>query len=188
MEIHNPFLAELAQARNHPDEWSFEFRWGYTHKYAWSCPTPSALKKIKAFSPEGIVEVGAGTGYWAYVLRQMGVEIVCFDLHPVEKGNNRHHRDVTSWTHIRKGYSTAARDYPDRVLFLSWPPWKVPMASRALASYKGEKLIYVGQPSGGLTGDERFHETLARSWRLVDRLRLRNFKGIQDSLYLYERS
>lgn len=34
-------------------------------EYAWAIPSPEALLAIKAASPKGVVEIGAGTGYWA---------------------------------------------------------------------------------------------------------------------------
>ncbi len=38
-----------------------------------------------------------------------------------------------------------------------------------------------------MTGTDKFHRMLARDWELVDKLRLINFKGIQDGLHLYRR-
>jgi uncharacterized FlaG/YvyC family protein len=40
-------------------------------KYAWAIPDDRALKIIKHFSP--IVEIGSGKGYWAAMLRKLGI-------------------------------------------------------------------------------------------------------------------
>jgi hypothetical protein len=47
-------------------------------KYAWAIPDARALRIIKHFAP--VVEMGAGTGYWCYLLRQNGIDIVAYDL------------------------------------------------------------------------------------------------------------
>ena len=52
--------------------------------YSWGVPTEEALKAIIDVSPAGVVEVGAGTGYWAMLLHTRGVDIVAYDRTPVE--------------------------------------------------------------------------------------------------------
>ncbi|WP_433663054.1 hypothetical protein ACQPW1_13510 [Nocardia sp. CA-128927] len=56
------------------------------------------------------------------------------------------------------------------VLFLCWPPgWGDPMASRALHAFEqagGGRLIFIGEPKGGKTGDDAFFDQLATSWSL----------------------
>ena len=61
------------------------------------------------------------------------------------------------------------------------------MADRALACYKGLRLVYIGQDAKGSTGSELFHRMLADEWMLVRKKRLFNFRGIKDGLYLYLR-
>jgi hypothetical protein len=75
------------------------------------------------------------------------------------------------------------------VLMLCWPQWKThqPMSHRALANFTGDKLIYIGQKAGGVTGTAKFHAMLERDWQLVTRHRLLNWKGIEDSVYFYRR-
>ncbi|EKX39850.1 hypothetical protein GUITHDRAFT_143229 [Guillardia theta CCMP2712] len=51
--------------------------------YAWSVPCEEALRSIAQASPNGILELGAGTGYWASLLRSRGVPVVCYDRVPV---------------------------------------------------------------------------------------------------------
>ncbi|GJP35479.1 hypothetical protein CLOM_g19996 [Closterium sp. NIES-68] len=53
--------------------------------YAWAVPTEAALAAIKsAAGEEGIVEVGAGTGYWAALLRRRGVDVAAYDWTPLD--------------------------------------------------------------------------------------------------------
>ncbi|EGZ05756.1 hypothetical protein PHYSODRAFT_532741 [Phytophthora sojae] len=48
-------------------------------KYSWAIPDERALQIIKHYGP--IVEMGAGSGYWARLLRLRGVDVVAYDLH-----------------------------------------------------------------------------------------------------------
>ena len=52
--------------------------------YSWGIPADEALTVIENVSPAGIVEVGAGTGYWAMLLKKRGVDIVAYDRTPVQ--------------------------------------------------------------------------------------------------------
>jgi hypothetical protein len=185
----NPSLQMFQEARHHPDQDNYGFRCTITHRYSWSFPTQRALDMIRKFSPNGVVEIGAGTGCWASFLREMGVDVVAYDRSLVERGKNRWHKwgDRKSWTKVLRGFSTAAAQHPERTLMLSWPPHGHSLSDRALTHFKGDRLVYIGQKAGGMTGTAKFHRMLARDWELVRKLRLLNFKGIEDGLYLYRR-
>ena len=51
-----------------------------TDRYTYVVPTSNLLTVLCSRAP--IVELGAGTGYWAYLLRQMDVDIIAYDLVP----------------------------------------------------------------------------------------------------------
>jgi hypothetical protein len=51
--------------------------------YSWAVPTDEAIAAIANASPFGVVEVGAGTGYWAMLLRHRGVDVLAYDRTPV---------------------------------------------------------------------------------------------------------
>jgi hypothetical protein len=190
--VENVFLQDFRAVRGLPQAHDWSFRYDYAHRYAWSIPTPNALKAIKNFSPQGIVEIGAGTGYWAALLRARGTDIIAYDAAPpVRRGRNRYHPDGHTWTTVLRGYASAAAEHPERALMLCWPPWKQPVSHRALNAYAGDRLIYIGQGWRGygntMTGTEQFHNTLAADWQLVYKLRLLNWPEISDGLYLYRR-
>ena len=48
-------------------------------------PSAAALEAIARHGP--IIEVGAGTGYWAGLLQAMGVDIIAFDAEPTSTGS-----------------------------------------------------------------------------------------------------
>ena len=46
-------------------------------KWAWAVPNKEALNAIKRHSP--IAEIGCGSGYWAMLLKEMGVDVTAYD-------------------------------------------------------------------------------------------------------------
>ena len=165
----------------------YERRTEFTHKYSWSIPTEEALATIAKYAP--VVEIGAGTGLWAAMLRARGVDILAYDAHPPypDSEANAWHRNVKMFTHIEVGGPEKAELYPNRSLMLSWPPYDEPMASDCLAYYSGPHVIYIGEGSGGCTGDELFHDTLYKEFEEIESVRLPQWHGIHDYLSVWRR-
>lgn len=112
-------------------------------KYSWACPDSQALRIIKNFSP--IVEIGCGKGYWAKLLREMGVDVKCFDKYTGGKKGN--------WTEVEKGgpEKLSGKSMQGRTLFLCYPDEAESMAASCLDVFTGEIVIHVGElmTSGG---------------------------------------
>lgn len=129
-------------------------------QYAWAIPTEPAIRAIAAFSP--LVEIGAGTGYWTWLLRQAGADVIPYDAIPwradrLQERHNAFHGPNRSFVHVEEGGPEKAASHADRCLFLCWPP-RDDMAERCLEYYAGSSVIHVGAP--GLTGSARFYEML----------------------------
>jgi hypothetical protein len=175
-------LPAAIQAQLRAREWDqpdggmvFVDRNAQCHRFAWAIPNTRVVRAIAAWSP--LIEVGAGNGYWAWLLRQAGADVVATDLYPW----------METWTDVvaSNAYRAAER-HPDRTLFLCWPPYKEPMAEEALAGYRGGRVVYVGE-RGGCTGTQALEEQLAEGWRLVKTVRLVNWEGIHDCARFYLR-
>ena len=112
----------------------------HTHQFAYAIPTHKALSTIGRYGP--IVEIGAGTGYWAWMLRQATIDVVAYDLHPpcAASDQNRFHMHCRCWTDVLAGDESALDHHPQRTLFLCWPPAGDPMAFRALNRYVGQNF------------------------------------------------
>jgi hypothetical protein len=89
-------------------------------RYAWAVPTDEALDAIAKLSP--IVEIGAGTGYWAALLSTRGADVIAYDRAPGHHANH-YHGDSPLWFDVKAGGDSKAADHPDRTLFLCWPPY-----------------------------------------------------------------
>lgn len=154
------------------------------HKYAWGIPSEQGLALIAEQGP--VVEVGAGTGYWAALLKARGVDVVAYDKAPPnETANDFHVSAKRTWTEVLSGDETAAANHGDRALLLAWPPLEDPMAFNALTNYKGKRLIFVGNVDS--CGDMDFSDLIGRDWRPVNSVDLPEWDYCPDAVRVYER-
>lgn len=134
-------------------------------RYAWSIPTPHDMAWLAGqLGGQGVVEVGAGTGYWAWQLQQAGVDVAAYDRYA---SRDDHYREAVRYHPVATAPAEVAGEHPDRALLLCWPPYNTSMAAEALRAYEGDTVVYVGEPGSGCTADEEFHETLDKEWRQV---------------------
>jgi hypothetical protein len=112
-------------------------------RYSYVFPDDRSLAALAGLGP--LVEVGAGTGYWASRLRARGVDVVAIDEAPPNGDRaNRYHGTTATWTEVIAGDHTMLTRYSDRGLFLCWPP---------LFSSLGACLTYYGGSVVALVGD-----------------------------------
>jgi hypothetical protein len=158
-------------------------------KYAFAVPGPEALQALVELSP--IVEIGAGLGYWAHLLEQMGADVTAYDLHVNKSGKVKLYsekRYVQPYTTVIRGEPAAAWLHSDRTLFLCWPPYDEPMAFDSLDNYLkggGQTLAYVGEGSGGCTGDDAFHELMGEKMEHERTVGIPVWWGIHDRLEIW---
>lgn len=143
--------------------------------YAYAIPSPETIDWVSKFCQgRQVVEIGAGRGYWAAQLSRAGIPVDAYDLEPPSAVENvsfpqaKGQQDV--WYTVRSLDGLRFEGLSDSVLFLCWPPgWGNTMASDTLAAFEragGDRLIYVGEPKGGKTGDDAFFDALSARWQL----------------------
>jgi len=204
----NEYLLEFdrvrrsASARGH-FIYEFEQRSKLVRKFAWAIPNREAIDAIVSLGSP-IVEMGAGTGYWAALLRARGVSVDAFDISPPSSGgrNNHYHPCVSTWSRVLHGSveklslprlalgSRGVRNFRGadrRALMLCWPPYSDSMASDALKAFRGDRVVYIGEGGGGCTGDDAFHELLERNWLYERDVNIPQWDGIHDYLMIYRR-
>lgn len=157
-------------------------------KYSWAIPSPEAIQFITEHARQGIVEIGAGVGYWAAQLTKAGISVMAYDVAPTSISDNIYHQRHEEWHPVMLGRADAAAAHPDRALFLCWPPYTEPMGADALTFYRGDTLIYIGESGGGCCGDDRFHDLLEQQWEEVARCDQHwQWDGIRDTLTVHKR-
>ncbi|WP_280235826.1 hypothetical protein [Nocardia cyriacigeorgica] len=143
--------------------------------YAYAVPSPETLSWIRTFSGgRRVLELGAGRGYWAKQLADHGIDVGAFDSEPPDTTANpsfpgaEGQRDV--WFPVAGLDQFDTELDGESVLFLCWPPgWGNPMASTALEKFEargGRRVIFIGEPQGGKTGDDAFFARLTEAWTL----------------------
>lgn len=96
-------------------------------------PSNAVLKEIIARAPR-IVEMGAGMGYWSYLLSRMGADVVAYDVRPTEKSYLEDPKGKTaneyfasrSYFPVREGDASTVfgdldPDISNRALLMVWP-------------------------------------------------------------------
>lgn len=157
----------------------------YALTHSWAIPTEEAIQFIKGYAPHGLVDMGAGSGYWAHLLHDAGVAVRAFDTAP---GNNTWTEVEQSWFLVEVGSPATLAFLPGiETLLLVWPPYSDSMAAESLRFFQGHTVIYVGEQGGGCTGDEIFHDMLENEWTEVDNLGIPQWPGLHDSIAVYRR-
>lgn len=90
-------------------------------KFAWAIPDDRAVKIVAAMSP--VVEVGAGRGYWARLVREAGGAVECYDIEPNDKPseNTPHSVPFPNWVHVKQGGPECVLRHPGSTLMLCYP-------------------------------------------------------------------
>jgi hypothetical protein len=160
-------------------------RFALCKTFAWSVCSPGDITWMRdVLGGQGVVEAGAGGGYWAWQLRQAGVDVVACE--PLDLAGNSY--VAREWTELLRDNHDAPKHHPDRALFLCWPSYADPWAAQSLATYKGDLLIYAGEDEGGCTADSAFFELRDAEWEEIgDSPAHVSYWGIHCNLTAYSR-
>jgi hypothetical protein len=127
-------------------------------RFAYVFPHPRLLEVVRRFSP--LVELGAGTGYWAYLLTAIGADVIAYDMAPVDgPRTNRYHREVRPWSLVLGGDAGVLAEHRSRSLFLCWPP-RYSSLWESIQHYSGDHVLCItdgGRRTAAFAGlEERF--------------------------------
>lgn len=163
---------------------SFSNRNKLVSKYAWAIPNEEALQVLVDYSP--IIEIGAGTGYWAYLAKNMGANIICYDNF---LGDENHYKHFVTWVDVYKGNEKILKKHKNehRTLFLCWPPYGDKMAFNCVKFFEGDTIIYIGEGVDGCNGDENYHNHLFNYWKVEKTVGIPQWWGLHDLLTVYKR-
>jgi hypothetical protein len=145
--------------------------------FAYALPSPETVDWLAHHSNgRKVLEVGAGRGYWAAQISSRGIEVEAFDIQPPDAIDNpsfpKKGKHRQTWFEVQdsRWLNELTRDESASILFLCWPPgWEDDMASESLRRFEslgGNRLVYIGEPKGGKTANERFFSALSAHWEL----------------------
>jgi hypothetical protein len=165
----------------------FLFREIMVKVYAWAITDPVVIEEIVKYTKGcGIVEIGAGSGYWAKILSEEGVDIVAYD----QSSLNRKGKEfvfLKEYFPVKYGSYEKVVKHSSRALFLCWPPYATPLAYQCVLKYKGDVLIYIGEDGGGCNGNEDFFKHVEKNYTLDKVVGMAQWEGLHDALWVYRR-
>lgn len=69
-------------------------------EFSWAIPCPTSLRWIlERLNGQGVIEMGAGTGYWSALLTLGGADVVAYDEAPPDQAENWFHSDHETYRH-----------------------------------------------------------------------------------------
>lgn len=163
---------------HNPQNW--ETRETVVRRYSWAIPCDKALRKIAEHGP--VLEVGAGRGYWAGLLKQLGADIVATDMQPWE--------DPFHPVESLDAVEAVIQHGKGRNLLMVWPPYNSSMALNALSAFlivadPGSRIFYVGEGAYGCTGCDVFHHMLDERCELEAECSIPQWSCVHDRLHVY---
>jgi hypothetical protein len=167
----------------------YKGRHDLTSRYAWTITDPATVAFVAEQAGLRIIDPLAGTGYWAWLLRQSGADVAASDLNPPDVAKNTWHRESTVHTEIAQADAVDAVTVlgDDRTLLLAWPPYGDPIGAAVLAAYRGPRVVYIGEGEYGCCGGEDMWTAIGSGWAQVAEHRPVQWWGIHDYVTVYVR-
>jgi len=157
-------------------------RHNLVEEYAWAIPNVAAIETLCYHEP--VLEVGAGTGYWAWCVEQLDGESVATEPEPPTVDP---YTDLIAYDALAAIETVREYEPEEYTLYCCWPDHQAEWPADALDEYEGATFIYVGEGRGGCTGDERFHRKLHDEWTLDETVAIPTYLGIHDRLEVWHR-
>jgi hypothetical protein len=143
--------------------------------------TEDVINKLTLYAP--ILEIGSGTGYWAFEFLKRGVPFVATDINPCSGFFER----TEPYTDIEKlSAIEAITKYPNHNLLTCWPSYAEPWAYEGLKAFTGQYVFYVGEGQGGCTADGDFHDLLESNFE-IEIFDIPQWYGLHDCLFIGRR-
>jgi hypothetical protein len=184
LPLHDELAPELW--RGLWDQW----RWEYSH----GVPTNHAVSRIAAIG-RPVVELGAGSGYWSWLLEQAGVLEAAYDSFLFLDGSEDRpplwRRDAYKpWCEVAEGGPSSLEKHPGTTLLLCWPDHEAGMIMDAASTkfHSGDWLVYVGEMGpGSSTGSDEFFQLLEDRYQVEEWIEIPRWPTNRDGVFIYRR-
>ena len=163
----------------------------FMHHFGCVVPSYECLEVIRQTAGgRKVLELGSGNGYWAYMLRRMGVSVTAVD--------NLQSEYRTLWisnTVIHDGvkFLEAENGARDAVLLLVYPIVGMDFTSKILTAYEGNVICVAGtQNKNGYTAfrDQTVDEYITAEivgFEKTVQIPLPSFAGKDEALFVFDR-
>ncbi|MES1913577.1 MAG: hypothetical protein MHM6MM_005762 [Cercozoa sp. M6MM] len=171
-------------------------------EFCWAIPSDKALDIISKLGDK-VVELGAGSGYWAQLLSHRGLHVDAYDMYTHTEQNDDSGR--AAFFHVQKGGPSVLKQahHRDSVLLLCYPDEDVAegstesMARECLRHFSGDTVVVCGEMFGdtlmqntpfGRTCGGDFQLHLATHYHCVLRMPLPSWPLSRDVMTVWKRS
>ena len=157
--------------------------------FSYAIPDSNIINEICKFISENscnnVLEIGAGLGLWAALLREKGINIFATDNFT---SHNTSQRNAFIDIETRNGINALKRyHYRNyQLLMIIWPNYEDDMAYNALNNFKGNYFIYIGELKNGCCATDDFFDLMDSDWT-IRRYEIRQWPRIHDSVYFCTR-
>lgn len=148
--------------------------------YGFALPSSEIVLEL---SQHKLIEVGAGTGFFAKLVSNMGGDIIASDP---SIGYDGHlvrglHFDIETLEAVE-----AVLKYSDRDVFMSWPCYDKSWAyETALKISSGRKLFLISEGMGGCCADDNLFDYLKKNFQHINAMNIPNWPGINDRMDVF---
>ena len=162
--------------------------------FGWTCPTRDTIMNMcKFIDNDRVLEIFSGFGFWAFLLKAYGINIIPTSLF-------HEHKQVpikdSLWINVKEmSYDVALDTYQDAdCLLIVWGRKEVIDTQLLLEKFKGNKIIVVGEDEDGCTFclDDKFvssspSKNTGQPFDFVGSCDLQQFAGLYDNVSFYKR-
>lgn len=160
-------IDSLIQKELHQDWDLWDLRKATINKSAWFIADTPTLDKIANFlRGKRVLEIAAGTGYFALQMRHRGVS----DYRAIDSRESYYNADDINYgVEVVSFYALSLKELARYdVIVITWPPYDSKLAyDIAKAMRKGQTLIYQGE-LWGCTGSDEYHRYLDKYFLRTD--------------------
>lgn len=183
-----------------------EDRIRFARQFSWSIPCKEAVDAIKRLARPPVYDVMAGTGYWGFVLKRAGLNVIMSDIDKPSKNMYQTSSGIKEKIIRRNALKVGHHMNSGRLngdLLIAWPPYGSSFSTNLLSMIPvGTRVFYVGEGMGkdfnyghiGATGDVSLHRYLTSNFKLLDEVRLPNWddfmsmrRKMKDHLEIWEK-
>ena len=158
---------------SHADAW---IRQQHIMAYGFAVLNRATVELVQEHGP--LVEVGCGAGYWAYELREAGVDIAATD--PFQR--TRWPGNAVWTTAERLTAEEAIGRRPGMNMLMCWPDMNDRWGERAVRALSAERIVYVGEPRGGCTGTPGMFDAMEELYNLEAEREIPAFTLMRDRI------
>lgn len=162
----------------------YKARTEFNREISFAIPCAEAIAMIA--QSRLLLEVGAGTGYWAALLAKAGCDVVATDA---ASGVTGYRQTIGRYHEIRQlKASRAVKVWPERDVLMVWPSYDQSWAAWAARGMdRNRSLYFIGEGRGGCTADDSFFKVLERDFEEVAECDIPQWDGIHDWLRHYRK-